>query len=168
MNDPNTIHKEVVVEAPQEHAFRVFTERFDTWWPKTHHIGKSDMKEAILEPKLNGRWYEKDVDGSECDWGKVIAWDPPRRVAVTWQLTHDYQYDPNFVTEVEVTFEALATNKTRVVLQHKHLDRYGEMRDQIKKSVGSEEGGWGLLMNAFAAEAEGDTKRREELHQLVA
>src|SRR5438477_5848884 len=152
MTDTNTIHKEIIVNASQDKAFRVFTEGFDSWWPRTHHIAKVGMKQAIVEPKLGGRWYEKGIDGSECDWGKVIAWEPPKRFALTWQLTADYQYDPNFITEVEVTFESQGEKRTRVVLEHKNLDRYSTNQKKVMGSVGSDEGGWGLLIKVFAAE----------------
>ncbi len=154
MTDTYIIQEEVVVNVPQHRAFEVFTSGFDTWWPRTHHIGKCDMKEAVLEQKLGGRWYEKGVDGSECEWGKVIAWEPYSRFAVTWQLTHDFKYDPNFVTEVEVTFKALGVNKTRVVLTHKNLDRYGDMTESVRNNIGNAEGGWGGLLRVFAATAE--------------
>src|SRR5262249_13047368 len=79
----NSVMKELVVEAPQERAFRVFTERFDTWWPREHHIGKSPLKQAVLEGRQGGGWYELGEDGSRCEWGKVLVWDPPRRVVLT-------------------------------------------------------------------------------------
>ena len=83
----SSVNKEIVVQAP-ERAFRVFTENFDRWWPRSHHIGKADMKAAIMEPRTNGRWYERGVDGSECEWGYVIAWEPPHRVVLAWQLNN--------------------------------------------------------------------------------
>lgn len=156
MIDQNTVHKEIIVNASQEKAFRVFTESFDSWWPKTHHIAKIEMKESVMETKLGGRWYEKGIDGSECEWGKVIAWEPPKRFALTWQLTADYQYDPNFQTEVEVTFDSIGEGKTRVTLEHKYLDRYGKDMEKVKSSVGNEEGGWGGIMKLYAAVANED------------
>lgn len=154
MKDNYTIHKEIIVEASAEKAFRVFTAGFDSWWPRTHHIAKVDMKEAVMEQKLGGRWYEKGIDGSECEWGKVIAWEPPRRFALTWQLTADYEYDPDFITEVEVTFEAQGAKRTRVVLEHKNLDRYGDKFNQVHSQINNDEGGWGGLVKLFATEVE--------------
>src|SRR5262249_49980704 len=87
----SSVNKEIVVEAPPERAFRVFTENFDNWWPRGHHIGKADMKAAIMEGRTNGRWYELGVDGTECDWGYVIAWEPPHRVVLAWQLDAQWQ-----------------------------------------------------------------------------
>jgi uncharacterized protein YndB with AHSA1/START domain len=162
MTNQNTIHKEVIVNASQEKAFRIFTDGFDSWWPRTHHIAKVEMKEAVVEPKLGGRWFERGVDGSECEWGKVIAWEPPKRFALSWQLTADYQYDPNFVTEVEVTFEAQGANKTLVTLEHKNLDRYGDKQGKVITSIGNEEGGWGGIMKIYAAIVEGDMEYYEK------
>jgi uncharacterized protein YndB with AHSA1/START domain len=87
----------------------------DAWWPRTNHIGKVEMKRAVLEPKKGGRWYEIGVDDSECNWGKVLSWDPPRRLLLAWQITADWQYEPNLITEVEVTFKE-GSNLTRFTL----------------------------------------------------
>lgn len=125
MPDSNTIHKAIIVNASQEHAFTVFTKGFDMWWPRVQHRGKPPLKEFVLEARLGGRWYEIYVDGSECDWGQVIAWEPPVRFTLTWQITEEYEFDPDLRTEVEVTFESLGVNRTRVILEHKYLDRFG-------------------------------------------
>jgi len=153
MSTATTIRKEVTVNASAEKAFRVFTADFNAWWPSSHHISKVELKEAVIEPKQGGRWYERGVDDSECEWGRVLTWDPPHRLVLAWQLTANYEYDPNFETEVEVTFEAKGPNTTLVVLQHKYLDRYGENQEKVVKSVGNEDGGWGGIMNLYAAKA---------------
>ena len=77
----------VTVQAPIDRAFKVFTDQLATWWPAEYHIGEADYQTAVLEPRQGGRWYEKGTDGSECDWGQVLAWDPPRRVVLSWQIT---------------------------------------------------------------------------------
>jgi uncharacterized protein YndB with AHSA1/START domain len=87
------IQKELTVEAPLDRAFRVFTASMGAWWPKSHHIGKSALADCVIEPRVDGRWYEVDDDGSTCDWGKVLAWDPPRRLVLAWQLNQEFQYD---------------------------------------------------------------------------
>jgi uncharacterized protein YndB with AHSA1/START domain len=146
------IRKEIVVEAPQERAFRVFTENFDSWWPREHHIGKAEMKTAVMELKAGGRWYEKGVDGSECEWGKVLVFEPPRRVVFTWQISHTWGYDAALLTEVEVTFSAEGPKRTRVQLEHRELDRYADaaqsMRDLLDK-------GWGRTLELFGGVAQG-------------
>ena len=155
MAETNTIRKQVTVGAPIEKAFRVFTEGFDGWWPRGHHIGKSGMKQAVMEQKPGGRWYEIGDDGSTCEWGKVLAWEPPTRLVLAWQITSQWAYDPNFVTEVEVTFAPLGTSETLVTLEHKHMDRFGDGWQTHFASMDSE-GGWGRLLKIFAADAEGD------------
>src|SRR5437868_9863585 len=110
----SSVRTEVVVEAPAERAFRVFTEKMETWWPASHHIGKADFKDIVLDRRANGRWAEVGKDGSECDWGRVLVWDPPKRLVLAWQLTSTWQFDENFVTEVEVNFTPMGSGKTRV------------------------------------------------------
>ena len=141
----SSVSREIVVQASPDRAFRVFTENFDSWWPRGHHIGKADMKAAIMEPRTNGRWYERGVDGSECDWGYVIAWEPPHRVVLAWQLNGQWQYDPNLVTEVEVTFTPVSAGATRVELEHRNLERFGEREEAVRKGIDSPEGWNGLL-----------------------
>ena len=149
----SSVNKQIVVEAPPEKAFRVFTENFDSWWPRGHHIGKADMKAAIMEPRTNGRWYERGVDGSKCDWGYVIAWEPPHRVVLAWQLDGQWQYDPNLLTEVEVTFTPVSAGATRVELEHRNLERFGEHEEAVRKAIGSDEG-WNGLLQLFAKAAQ--------------
>jgi uncharacterized protein YndB with AHSA1/START domain len=85
------ISGKVNVAVPIERAFEVFTAKFGTWWPAGYHIGGVDMADAILEPKVGGRWYERGVDGSECDWGTVVEWEAPTRLVVTWQINGQWQ-----------------------------------------------------------------------------
>ncbi len=148
----SSLQKQVIVEAPADRAFRIFTEKFDQWWPRGHHIGKADMKTAVMETRANGRWYEVGVDGSECDWGRVLVWDPPRRVVLAWQLNGKWEYDPLLVTEVEVTFTPLGAGSTRVELEHRNLERFGEHEEAVRKSIGADEG-WGGLLRLYAEAA---------------
>jgi uncharacterized protein YndB with AHSA1/START domain len=134
----------LTVEAPIERAFAVFTEGFGRWWPASHHIGKADLVDAIIEPRPGGRWYERSADGSECDWGHVIAWEPPRRVLLAWQLDADWRYDPDLITEVDVRFEADG-ERTRVTFEHRHLERMGDRAEEVRRSVDSPEGWRGIL-----------------------
>ncbi len=146
------VRKEIVVEAPAERAFRVFTDGFGKWWPRGHHIGKVEMENAVIEPRAGGRWYEIGTDGSQCDWGKVLVWDPPRRLLLGWQLDGDWQYDPNLLTEVELRFTSLGPMQTRVELEHRDLERFGEKAESTRQAIDSEQG-WGMLLSLFAEAA---------------
>ena len=133
------IRKQIVVEAPQERAFRVFTENMDAWWPRDHKIGAAALKEAVLELRANGRWFEKGEDGSECDWGKVLVWEPPRKLVLAWQINGAWQYDAGFVTELEVTFTPEGAKRTVVELEHRNLERFGEAAPHTRDMM---EQGW--------------------------
>ncbi len=151
--DPNTIKKVVNVEAAQEIAWRVFTEKMGTWWPlSVYKIGKTNAVDAVIEPRAGGRWYERGDDGSTCQWGSVMAWEPYSRLLLSWDISADWQYDPNLKTEIEVRFIAEASNRTRVELEHRKLDRYGARRDEMRR-VYDTEGDWGRLLEAFAKAA---------------
>lgn len=147
------VRKQIVVNALPEHAFEVFTRGIDRWWPREHHIGASPLKQAIIEPRSGGRWYSVCMDGSECDVGKVTVWDPPRRLGLTWQINADWQYDPAFVTNIELTFTAEGSRKTLVVLEHRDLHRFGIKAGATRDMLDSA-GGWGSTLSLFAAEAE--------------
>ncbi|MFO0739878.1 MAG: SRPBCC family protein [Labilithrix sp.] len=152
MSTELTVKKSVVVNVPIAHAFEVFTKRFDLWWPRAHHIGKVDMKEAIMEPHEGGRWYEKGVDGSECDWGKVLTWAPPGKVALSWHLQGDWSYDPDpaHASRIEVTFTE-ESGRTRVELVHSGIER--AKGGQALHDGVSAEGGWASLLDLFAKQA---------------
>ncbi len=153
-DDPNCVRKRLVVKAPQATAWRVFTEKLGTWWPLAHYkIGKAKAVDAVLEPRVGGRWYERGDDGSTCDWGRVLTWEPPARLVLTWDIDANWQFDPNLGTELEVRFIAESPTTTRVELEHRHLDRYGEKREQMRRIFDSE-GDWGRLLEGFARVAE--------------
>jgi len=152
-DDPNSLRKVLRVAAPQALAWRVFTEQMGAWWPlATHKIGKVDAVDAVIEPHVGGRWYERGVDGSTCQWGSVLAWEPPARLVLSWDITADWQYDATLKTEVEIRFIAEGADATRVDLVHRKLDRYGARRDEMR-GIFDTEGGWGGLLAAFAARA---------------
>jgi uncharacterized protein YndB with AHSA1/START domain len=148
------VRKEVTVATTPERAFEVFTDGIDSWWPREHHIGKSPLKREVLEPGLGGRWYGVSDDGSECEVGKVLAWEPPGRLVLAWQINADWQYDASFVTEIEVTFTAEAPNLTRVVLEHRDLHRYGLRATELRKMLDAPEG-WGITLRRFSDAAAG-------------
>ena len=148
-----SVRKTITVEASREHAFEVFTAGFAGWWPSdTHYIGDQQPETVVIEPREGGRCYERAADGTECDWGKVVAWEPPARLIIGWQLNADWKYDPDFLTEVEVVFVDEGENRTRVELEHRDLDRYGAKQAEITASIDSDEG-WAGLLRRFAAAA---------------
>ena len=143
------VKKTIVVRAPQSRAFDVFTRHFDSWWPKSHHIGKAEMKEAVLEPRKGGRWYEKDMDGTECDWGIVLAWEPPARVLLSWRINSKFQVDESVQSEIEVVFVAAGAETTRVELEHRIVAADAET---LRAAVDAPQG-WSGLLEIFAAKA---------------
>lgn len=148
------VHKSVTVKTSVDHAFHVFTAGFHTWWPKSHHIGTSPLKKAILEGKVGGRAYSEQEDGTECDWGSILAWDPPTRLIIAWQINGRWQFDPDLsrASEVEVTFVPLGDGSTRVNVEHRHLERHGAEAAGIRKNIDSP-GGWGGLLDLYAGAA---------------
>lgn len=144
------VTKTLVVEAPVGKAFGVFTEGIGTWWPlSTHHIGDAECETAVMEPRAGGRWYERGVDGSECEWGRVLVWEPPTRVVLAWQLTAEWKHDPDFHTEVEVRFTSESPTRTRVEFEHRGLEAFGDKAATITEALNSE-GGWSGMLDAFA------------------
>jgi uncharacterized protein YndB with AHSA1/START domain len=142
----------ISVQASQEKAFEVFTAGLDKWWPRSHKIGAEPLEQVVLEAGEGGRWYERDTDGSECEWGKVLVWEPPSRLVLTWQLTGEWAYDADFITEVEVTFVPEGPSRTRVEVEHRGLDAYGDQAADMREQFDSP-GGWPGLLEAFAAAA---------------
>ena len=149
-----TFRTSITVHAPVERAFTVFTEGFDTWWPRSHHIGKADMAEAVIEPRVGGRWHERGVDGSECEWGRVLAWDPPHHIAMSWHLTGEWGYDadPDRASRVDVRFVVVSDSDTRVELEHSGLDRHGSDWRAVRDGISSD-GGWIALLGFYGETA---------------
>jgi uncharacterized protein YndB with AHSA1/START domain len=148
------MRKVITVEAPQQRAFEVFTTGMSSWWPMdSHHIAEADAVEVVVEPRAGGRWFERSADGAECDWGKVLEWDPYDRIVFGWQLTAEFAYDASFSTDVEVRFIAESPTRTRVELEHRNLDRYGEAAEQMREALGSD-GGWNGLLQLFQEKVE--------------
>jgi uncharacterized protein YndB with AHSA1/START domain len=132
------IQATLTVGVPVERAFRVFTESLNTWWPAEYHIGSAATDAAILEPREGGRWYERGVDGSECDWSRVLAWQPPHCLVVTWQINGLWQFHPkpDHASEIEVHFRADGPELTTVELEHRLLDRLvdGSAKQYMRRS----------------------------------
>jgi len=149
------VRKSVSVKVSQAVAFRVFTEEIDTWWPRTHHIGKAPMKKQIIQGRVGGRCYTEQTDGTDCEWGTVLVWDPPRRFVFAWQIDAQWQFVPDVEksSEVEVRFTPEPDGSTRVALEHRHLARHAADASAIRKAVDST-GGWSGLLQLFAERAE--------------
>lgn len=147
------VRKQLLVKASQSRAFAVFTAQMSRWWPATHSILKSPLKECIVEPRVGGRWYAVGEDGSSCETGYVIAWQPPQALVLAWQINAEWQFDPELVTEVEVRFIAESADTTRVELEHRHLERMGEKAGAARDAVDSP-GGWGAILGSFKICAE--------------
>ena len=152
--DPISVRKVLTVQAPPVVAWRVFTQKMGTWWPLTiYKIGKANAVDAVIEPHVGGRWYERGDDGSTCDWGRVLAWEPHSRLVLSWDITTDWQFDPGLNTEIEMRFIADGTKSTRVEFEHRCLDRNGSCRDEMRRIFDND---WGRLLQMFARAAESD------------
>jgi uncharacterized protein YndB with AHSA1/START domain len=135
------VFRSVTVPLSPERTFELFTARMTEFWPREHSIGSSELAAVLIEPRVDGRWFERGVDGTECDWGRVAAWEPPRKLVLLWQIGADWRFNPSFETEVEVTFSQDAPGRTRLDLRHRHLERYGEAAEQMR-AVFDSPGGW--------------------------
>jgi uncharacterized protein YndB with AHSA1/START domain len=141
----------VVVEAPIERAFRVFTEDFDKIKPRDHTLLDVEIVETVFEPRTGGRIYDRGVDGSECHWARVLAYEPPNRIVFSWDISPQWRLETDHAkaSEVEVRFISEAPQRTRVELEHRNLDRHGEGWEEERDSVAGENG-WPLYLQRFA------------------
>lgn len=146
-----TIHHSVVVDAPVDHAFAVFTEDFGRFKPPEHNLLGSEIAETVFETHVGGSLYDRGVDGSECRWGRVLAYEPPHRVVVSWDISPTWQLetDPDRASEFEVRFIAEAPGRTRVELKHRHLERHGEGWETMRDGVDGDQG-WPLYLRRYA------------------
>jgi uncharacterized protein YndB with AHSA1/START domain len=144
-----SIKKELIVEASQHTAFEVFTQKIDLWWPRTHHIGSSDMTGMVIEPRAGGRWYSRHSDGSEADTGYVLTYQPYDLLVLAWQIDGDFKCNPELVTEVVTEFIEEGPTSTRVRFEHKDLHKLGK-----GKAVESMDQGWGMILNLYKQFAE--------------
>ena len=148
MIKPAPIRRSLTVPATPDKAFEVFTAGFSKWWPPSHKIGASPYKASVIEPRKGGRWYEIGEDGSECQWGEVLAWDPPKRLVLAWRITTDWRFDPHLLTEVEVNFLPAEPGHTRVELEHRLLENMGPAGEQAR-AIFESEGGWPGILRRF-------------------
>jgi uncharacterized protein YndB with AHSA1/START domain len=146
------VRTSILVEAPQERAFEVFTADMASWWPADKHVLEGELAGMVFEPRVGGRIYDRAVDGSECSWARVLAYEPPSRVVFSWDIDLRWRIetDPERASEVEVRFIAETDARTRVELEHRALDRHGDGWESMRDAVGSPNG-WGDGLRAFAA-----------------
>jgi uncharacterized protein YndB with AHSA1/START domain len=142
----------IVVEAPIERAFQVFTEDFGAFKPPDHNMLSVEIAETVLEPLVGGHLYDRGVDGSECRWARILAYEPPHRLVFSWDLDPQWQVetDPDKTSEVEVRFIAESPDRTRVQLEHRNLDRHGDGWEGVRGAIASDQG-WPLYLDRYAA-----------------
>jgi len=141
----------IVVDAPIDRAFSVFTDGMGTWWPTTHHILEGELDEMVFEPRVGGRIYDRGVDGTECQWARVLAYEPPERVVFSWDINLRWQRETDLdcTSEVEVMFVAETAQRTRVELEHRGIERHGEGWEKMRDAV-AYPGGWPAGLEALA------------------
>ncbi len=146
-----TVRSSIVVEAPIERAFRVFTNDFDRIKPREHNMLSVEIAESVLEPRAGGRIFDRGVDGSECQWARVLAYEPPNRLVFSWDISPRWQLekDPDRTSEVEVRFIAESAERTRVDVEHRYLDRHGEGWQGLREGIGGGDG-WPLYLQRLA------------------
>ena len=151
-----SIRTSIVVEAPIERAFSVFTEDFGSFKPPEHNMLGVEIAETVFEPRVGGSVYDRGVDGSECRWARVLAYEPPSRVLLSWDISPHWQIETNLekTSEVEVRFIAETPQRTRVELEHRHLERHGDGWEGVREGVRGNEG-WPLYLERFAELANG-------------
>lgn len=149
---PTSVSVDTYVDAPIEHAFRVFTDGIQTWWDPDHHLLDAPLESMTFEPRVGGHIIDRYTDGGECRWARVLAYDPPSRVVFSWDITLDWQVqtDLDKTSEVEVTFAADGPHRTRVVLTHRNLEHHGDGWESMRDAVGR---GWNLVRYAEVASA---------------
>ncbi len=145
-----SVRAAIVVEAPLERAFSVFTEGFGSFKPREHNLLEVEIAETVFEPRVGGHLYDRGVDGSECRWARVLAYEPPDRVVISWDINPRWQVetDPDKASEVEVRFVAESPDRTRVELEHRNLDRHGDGWEGVRAGVESDQG-WPLYLRRF-------------------
>lgn len=152
------VRKSVTVNASQQRAFDVFVAHHGEWWPIESHRILEGSTSATIEPREGGRWFETGSEG-ECQWGHVIAYEPPERLLLAWQLDTTWRFNPDFLTEVEVRFVPEGEGVTRVELEHRNIERFGEEAAAVRASLDGGNG-WSGVLSALAAHVQGLLARR--------
>lgn len=146
------IRKHIVVSAPIDRAFAVFTAQFGDFKPPEHNLLRSPIRETVFEGHVGGNIIDRGEDGSECRWARILAYDPPDRVVFSWDIGPQWQVeaDPALTSEVEVRFVAESPDRTRVELEHRHIDRHGPGWQSVADGVDNDQG-WPLYLSRYAA-----------------
>jgi uncharacterized protein YndB with AHSA1/START domain len=149
--DATSVRHEIVVDAPIERAFSVFTKDFGSFKPPEHNLLGVEVAETVFEPRVGGHLYDRGVDGSECRFARVLAYEPPDRVVISWDINPQWQIETDLekTSEVEVRFIAETPERTRVELEHRNLDRHGDDWAAVREGVDSGDG-WPLYLRRFA------------------
>lgn len=149
------VRKSILVECTPHRAFDLFTTGIDRWWPKSHSLSTSPLRESVIEPRVGGRWYTKQEDGSECVVGHVLVWQPGERFAVSWEISVEWKPDPRtqFASEVDVRFSEPSPGHTLVELEHRDFERMGDEPGAKMRGAVDAEGGWSGLLGLFAKAA---------------
>ena len=147
-----TVRRQVLVNAPISEAFKVFTERFGDFKPREHNLLRAPIAETVFEPRVGGNIYDRAGDGTVCRWARILAYEPPDRVVFSWDISPQWQIEtnPDLTSEVEVRFFAETTERTRVELEHRHIDRHGAGWESVRDGVDNE-AGWPLYLQRYAA-----------------
>jgi Activator of Hsp90 ATPase homolog 1-like protein len=150
--DAGVVRKQIVVPAPIGRAFAVFTERFGDFKPAEHNLLAAPIAETVFEPIVGGNIIDRALDGSECRWARILAYDPPQRLVFSWDIGPQWQIetDPNLTSEVEVRFFTETPDSTRVELEHRHIDRHGPGWQAVSDGIDGDEG-WPLYLARYAA-----------------
>lgn len=148
---PAPVRQSIVVEAPVEHAFKVFTEQFGNFKPPEHNLLAVPVAETVFEPHVGGHIYDRGVDGSECRWARVLAYEPPNRLLLSWDISPRWQIEtePEKTSEWEVRFTAETPNRTRVEIEHRKLERHGGGWEDVRDGVDGDQG-WPLYLQRYA------------------
>lgn len=149
---PTSVRHEITVNVPQEQAFKIFTERFDEIKPRDLTMLQSPIAESIFETRVGGTVYDRAEDGTECHWARVLSFEPPERFVISWDISPQWQLETDLerCSEVEVRFVPETPERTRVELEHRHLDRHGSGWESERQAVDGQ-GGWPIFLHRFAA-----------------
>ena len=151
------VRRELIVDAAIDSAFATFVERFGDFKPPEHNLLGAEITETTFEPRVGGHIYDRAADGSECRWARVLAYEPPHRVVFSWDISPQWQLetDESNTSEVEVRFVAETSERTRLELEHRHIDRHGPGWESLRGAIDSE-GGWPLYLDRYAVLLAGD------------